>query len=417
MFKKLVSNLPFSPALTGQLGLYSKKLRKEEIIRRLGLIFIALALVVQSLILFQPPEPANVASSNDMVYGGLGNSINNFLSPYDSNTRNLKDIINYIGITREEIASSKYSSWIANDKISWGLTPHYNYSQGERQYNITNVSGQQITTVYSRPMAIKDNPDKKILGWIGHSQRIGWFAVIQTNGNLVTDDLTALIPQKKCNVNLNLVDDKKCRPCSGDESIWVDNSSCTPNIIKSKIAANITQGFVNALSVVANANDQISYTINVENTGSTAVTVSLEDNLVDVLEYSTLIDAGGGILNNNTNILSWSGILLDPKTKHTRTFVVEILNDIPSTAQGVSNNTSYDCTITNIFGNSIDIKINCPLPKLAEQIITQLPATSPTESMIFISIIFIIIIYFYIRVRQINKEIRMIRRDTNSGII
>ena len=54
MFRKIVSNLPFSPALVGQLGFYAKRLKKEETTRRLGLIFIALALVVQSLAVFQP---------------------------------------------------------------------------------------------------------------------------------------------------------------------------------------------------------------------------------------------------------------------------------------------------------------------------------------------------------------------------
>jgi len=38
MFRKIVSNLPFSPALVGQLGFYAKRLRKEETTRRLGLI-------------------------------------------------------------------------------------------------------------------------------------------------------------------------------------------------------------------------------------------------------------------------------------------------------------------------------------------------------------------------------------------
>jgi len=65
MFRKIVSNLTFSPALVGQLGFYAKRLRKEEATRRVGLIFTALALVVQGFAVFTPPESANAASGHN----------------------------------------------------------------------------------------------------------------------------------------------------------------------------------------------------------------------------------------------------------------------------------------------------------------------------------------------------------------
>ena len=67
MFRKIVSNLTFSPALVGQLGFYAKRLKKEEATRRIGLIFTALALVVQSFAVFTPPESANAANGNNVV--------------------------------------------------------------------------------------------------------------------------------------------------------------------------------------------------------------------------------------------------------------------------------------------------------------------------------------------------------------
>lgn len=62
MFRQLVSNLPFSPTLVGQLGFYARRLKKEEVTRRAGLIVTALALVVQSLTVFTPPEAANASA-------------------------------------------------------------------------------------------------------------------------------------------------------------------------------------------------------------------------------------------------------------------------------------------------------------------------------------------------------------------
>ena len=417
MFKKIVSNLPFSPSLIGQIGFYAKRLRKEEITRKLGLIFVVLTLIIQSLAVFQPPEAANAANASDMVYGGIGNSIDNYLVAYDSNARHLRDIMNFKGITREEIASSKYSSWLAQDKISWGLVPRYSYDQGERQNDITDANGQLLTTVYSRPMTIKYSPTSKILGWVGYSQVAGWFGLMKDCGNLVTEAVTPVQPVK-CAVNPNLLaNDVNCKPCSGNETLWIKDPLCVPNIVKTKSATNITQGFVDASSVVAKASDQISYTITVENTGLSPTTIELAENLADILEYSTINDAGGGILDKPNKVLFWPDITLNPKVRQTRTFTVRILDTIPTTSQGTSDNTSYDCTMTNTFGNSIDIKVDCPAPKIIENVVTQLPVTGPTENMLFIGIILAVTAYFYARTRQLSKEIRIIRQDATSGTI
>jgi hypothetical protein len=234
MFRKIVSNLPFSPALVGQLGFYAKRLRKEEATRRIGLIFVALALVVQSLAVFQPPESANAANPTDMVSGGLGlganRSLNNFLKPYDANTKHLKDVMNYVGITRAEIAAAQFTSWRAGDKLSWGFGPRFSYAQGERQYSITNASGQKVTTVYSRPMKLANGANAQIWGWVGHSKKVGWFAIMQSCGNLVTDVVPPPPPPPKCIVNSKiLASDKECRPCPGNESLWINDESCIPH--------------------------------------------------------------------------------------------------------------------------------------------------------------------------------------------
>ena len=62
MFKKIVSHLAFSPSLIQELGFYAKRLHKEEITHKTDLILTALALIVQSFAVFQPPEYANAAT-------------------------------------------------------------------------------------------------------------------------------------------------------------------------------------------------------------------------------------------------------------------------------------------------------------------------------------------------------------------
>ena len=187
MFKKIVSQLSFSPALVGQLGFYAKRLRKEQTTRRIGLIFVALALVVQSLVVFQAPEPANAANPGDMIPGGLGlganRSFNNFLGPYDRNERNLKDIYNYFGITREEITATKFTTFRVGDKIGWG----FENRAGATAVGITNGSGAQVTTLYGRPLNIVNDRNGDIWAYVGYSSKVGWFAIMQYCGNLITD--------------------------------------------------------------------------------------------------------------------------------------------------------------------------------------------------------------------------------------
>lgn len=436
MFRKIVSNLSFSPALVGQLGFYAKRLRKEEATRRMGLIFVALALVVQSLAVFQPPESANAASTNDFVPGGLGlgsnRSINNFLTPYDANLNNLKDIMNYVGITRDQIASSTFTSWITDNTLSWGHNPHFSAAQGEQSVNIINANRQSITTVYARPNKLYGSANTRIYGWVGHSARVGWFAIMQACGNLVTNlvpppppvpvpppaPVPVPTPPKKCIYNESiLADNNNCLPCTGNTSIWIKDTSCVPNIVKSKSAINTTQGGVDATTVTANASDNITYRIIVKNTGLQSTKVALSEPLSDVMDYATVTDAGGGIYDSTTKTLTWPSITLAPGTQEARTFVVTVLNPIPATAQGASNPASYDCTMTNVFGNAVDIKVNCPTPKVIEQVATQLPHTGPTENIIFAGVVLSIVTYFYARTRQVNKEVRLIRRDLNSGTI
>ncbi|MEI7539806.1 MAG: hypothetical protein WCJ36_03545 [Candidatus Saccharibacteria bacterium] len=266
MFRKIVSNLPFSPALVGQLGFYVKRLRKEEATRKLSLIFVILALIVQSLIVFQPSESANAASANRTAPKDVSQSIN--------------------------------------------------------------------------------------------------------------------------------------------------------SLIKTKTATNISQGFIDASLVTARAGDQISYTITVENTGINTISSKLEDELADVLEYSTLNDNGGGVLDQKTHILSWPDITLNPKDKQNRTFTVKLFETIPATARGENNNTSsYDCVMTNAFGNTTNIKLACPAPKIIEKISTDLPKIGISENILFAFIIVTVTAFLYARTRQFKKELYLIRSIINTDII
>jgi len=191
MFRKIVSNLPFSPALVGQLGFYAKRLRKEEATRRIGLIFTALALVIQGFAVFNPPESANAANGNNVIYGGFS-SKDELLSIYDQNRdsaghTDLQQIYSYFGITRQDIANSQFTTFNSRDfnlaiksvgrsTYSWQLTP----------LAITGTS----TTVYESQLYKFDSTSWTIPHGSQYQAVVGkravdgqWFAIMAGCGN------------------------------------------------------------------------------------------------------------------------------------------------------------------------------------------------------------------------------------------
>ncbi len=399
MFRKIVANLSFSPALVGQLSFYAKRLRKEEVTRRTGLVFVALALVVQSFVVFQPPESANASNPADFVTGGLGlgsaRSYDNFIRPYDANTKYLKDIMNRFGITRQEILSAQFGSFItSSSKLSWGHVA----KPGSSAVTVQNAAGQDVATVHGRPISIANGTGTRIYGWIGQSQSMGWFAIMQSCGNLVTEKLP---------------------PTPTPPTPPPTPEAPKPAKIElTKSTKNISQGNIDAQKTVARENDRISFTITANNSGGTAAIVEFSDNLDDVLEYSTLVDDGGGTFNAQTKVLSWPNVNLGPGETASRTFAVKVLATTPTTPQGQSEPSSYNCIMENVFGDSsVSVPVSCAPPKVVEQIVTELPKTGPTENLLFGAALLAVVSYFYFRSRQLGKEVRLIRRDLNVGTI
>ena len=208
-----------------------------------------------------------------------------------------------------------------------------------------------------------------------------------------------------------------CQPCPGDSLIWIKDAKCEAKIIQSKTASNLSQGNKDAASMLAKVSNRIAYTVTAENTGTAPAKVKMEEKLDDVLEYSTLFDNGGATFDKDTKTLTWPEATLQPGQKQSRIFVIQLAETIPSLAQGKSDRTSYDCKMTNTFGNTVDINVDCPPAKQVESVVTELPKTGPTENTIFAGVVLAVVVYFYARSRQMKKEVRLIRHDLNAGTI
>ncbi len=614
MFRRIVSNLSFSPALVGQLGFYAKRLRKEEATRRLGLVFTALALVVQSLAVFSPPEAANAASAADFIPGGVP-SKQAFLNHYDNNTNRIKGLFDSLGITRAEVSDATRGSigqaGVAG-KYNWSRTSLYSAAQGERSYTFNNGAGN--VTFFYRPLSLTaNNPPYDVL--VGNSKQFGWFAIKMDCGNLITktppreavvssikcDLLTlaalgsnryratvsatptnatitgytlkvdgqvektqskndrttafefseggpgthtvkaavqstvgsdsgpsctatftnatpppppapvaactsvnAIVANRTivslngaasvstgasisrytfvvknaagnvvkvmtvnsgaatatadsfelptagtynvqltvqtslgdrsgpaCQTNFTIAEkavcqynpayppnSPECQPCPGDPTIWIKDEKCKADVITYKTSTNMTQGNIDATKAVSKASDKISYTLTIENKGLTNQSVTMTENLADVVEYATLVDQGGGSYDEATKVLSWPAVTLAAGQKQSRTIAIQVMDKIPVTNTGKSNEDSYDCKMINTFGNTVAVEVECaPEKVVVEQLVSELPQTGPRENMIFAAVLLSVVTYFYARSRQLGREVRLIRRNLNTGTI
>ncbi len=542
MFKKIVSRLPYSPSMVQSLGFYAKRLRKEEITRKIGLILTVMALVIQSFVVFSPPESANAASSNDLIYGGIDAGDDNqrktkLLANYDGNANNIRDLFNEIGITRAELESAANggTQWLKSTlsgAYSWGMNPHFSAAQGEGSYTVKASQGG-TRTFYYRPHHLWGNYNYR--AFVGNSSRVGWFAIMFACGNLILKSVppaptcppgqtgnypncsippsptatcntlsisqnngiyqltangsaangatirgytfniykgntliktinstnstvshqlkepgsykvtltiktslgdrtstncekTFTIPEpEKCPQNPNLLkNDPKCQPCPGDSTLWINDEKCSASFVQTKRSINMTQDNADASKVTAKSGDKVTYTLSAHNKGLNEEEYVFRDYVGDLLEYADIVDNGGGTLtkdtngsgnNQNSHILTWSGVKIKPGETQERSFTIQIKSNISAMAAGHSNATSYDCRVDNTFGNTVSFNVDCPTPKVIEQTVAQLPKTGPGENMLFAGILAAVVVFFYARSRQLSKEVRIIRHDMSAGTI
>lgn len=533
MFRRIVSNLAFSPALVGQLGFYAKRLRKEEATRRIGLIFTVLALVVQSFAVFTPPEVTNAANGDNVIYSGI-TSKEDLLQVYDrgvdsAGRNDIRQIYTHFGVSRQDIANATIGTYYTNDfngqiktvgRSNWGVTNRqpvkitdssttvytgdfldgYNSKRwpmraliGQRSvdgawFAITLDCGNVVYVVPPPPVkrpnasctALRVTPItrtkvrltasasvvdgatiagytytvKDKAGLQVSSQRVatseldvtlprdGTYTVTTTVHTSVGDRTSpacvsalTISPEPRCPLNPALVESSpECKPCEDDDSLWYKDAKCQPGFEISKAVSNITQNQTDANGQTAQPNDQLRYTLTVKNTGNSTGTYAVGDSLSDVLEYADVVDLGGGSLvqsgstphqpteGSDTRSLvgpavTWPSVTLKPGETAKKIVLVRVKATIPATAVNMANMMSYDCKMSNTFGNTLSVGVNCPPEKVAETVVTQLPHTGATENMIFAGVILAAVTYFYARARQTKAEVRLIRRDLHAGTI
>jgi hypothetical protein len=91
------------------------------------------------------------------------------------------------------------------------------------------------------------------------------------------------------------------------------------------------------------------------------------------------------------------------------------MNPIPATPASSSDPGHFDLTMTNVYGNSITIKVPGSVTKTTEVVTTSLPNTGPGETLIAGFFMTVVIGYFFARSRLMAKELAIIKTDYSSG--
>jgi uncharacterized repeat protein (TIGR01451 family) len=194
----------------------------------------------------------------------------------------------------------------------------------------------------------------------------------------------------------------------------------TPILSTDKSVANISQNISNANNTTAKPGDVLKYTIYVINNGDgNANNLKLSgeygESINDILEYADLIDAGDAHFDKQTNYLTWDAVNIPANSQIQKSFSVKVKNPLPSTPISASDPLSYDFVIQNIYGRTINVKLDKPATKVIEQTLNTLPNTGPGTSMLITSFAAIIIGYFFYRNKLLSKELEMIHQEYSAG--
>lgn len=196
MINKILSNLPFNPSLIGQVSFYTKRLKQEQSIRRAGLMFVVLAMLVQIFAVISPPEKS-LASSDTNIVNGVKTK-GDLLKAWDSKNSDVAAIYKFFGVSREDIAAlpNKPNTKIksnAADYWSIGRESLERFSNVEQKYKNLEIPHEipgAKTPIYQRPLKAWDikNPYNTYVAWEGKKKSNGEkFWIVVDCGNLVIE--------------------------------------------------------------------------------------------------------------------------------------------------------------------------------------------------------------------------------------
>jgi len=445
MFEKLLANLPYNPELVHQINFYARRMRREESIRRTGLVFVVLAFLVQFVAFFAPPVTTAAYSNNDMINGGFSSKAQ-AVAACRNNDKHYQDVLWNFKITCADVANGTTMTLNSTDHdgqlYSFGWTsygaknPNNGRSTHETPFTLPKIAGN---TIYARLLHSFDtlypSSNYQVLRIQASDGTVYW--LMYECGNLVSVGIPT--PAKTCTANgqVYYAGAAECKKTTPPPSTTVTTPTPPPtvvtpppitittpptpirtaNIVNSKTAANLTQNISNADGTTAQPSDVITYTLSAQNTGNANATgYVMQEDLTDVLEYADVVDLDGGSLNGN--LLTWPTATIIAGTTLTHKVTVRVKNPVPNTAPPAGNPNSYDHIMTNVYGNAVNIRVATPIAvTTVAATSTSLPNTGPGAGIILAAAIAIVAGYFFARARLLVHESVLVMQESYSGTL
>jgi uncharacterized repeat protein (TIGR01451 family) len=216
-------------------------------------------------------------------------------------------------------------------------------------------------------------------------------------------DIPANSPQcfEACQYNSSIpASSNECKPCD-KSSGSNDYLAC---IIPHKTASNLTTGVGDADGTVANAGDVIEYTLSAGNSGKADIkNFVFAENLSDVLDYADVSDLHSGVIDTDGQV-TWPAETIKAGTTAAHKITVRVKAVIPQTPASNSDPAHFDLTMTNVYGNAVNIKLPGSPTKTIETTTTSLPNTGPGTTLILAGLTVMFASYFYARSELLAKE-------------
>lgn len=191
----------------------------------------------------------------------------------------------------------------------------------------------------------------------------------------------------------------------------------TPNLSYLKTADNLTVLTNDGKPTDANnttvaAGNKIRYNLLAQNSGDgVAKAFVFEENVSDILEYADIVDAGGATQSSKEKqtILTWPAVDIVAGQSVVKSFVVQVKNPIPTTAVSVSDPTSFDLQMDNVFkAHPVSIKLPAPPVKRVEQATTKLPQTGAGLANLIMAVLAGGAVFIFLRARLLKRELEII---------
>lgn len=391
MFRKLVSNIAFSPSLVSELKPYAERVNKELVIRRVSLLCMSVALIIHLLVVLFPAKPTLTASGNDIIFGGADKTPSGIIASYTANAdsqgrTDIVPIFSHYGLSEENIKEYRLEQLrVENDYMVTGRLAR----------GIDKEVAQSVNngpTLYLRPLeSVQAQARSSEAMRVETSQGTRW--ILLESGDIVLNRATMATSGKAGN----------SASCVSSSTIS-ESTNCLERSVKIR---NITAQINDAHTSTANPGDAIEYTLSVKNRSQNSIEKHVvTENVEDILEYSDIIDASGATFKEKpVKSLTWQIADIAPNQTVSRTILVKIKSTLPSTPASTSDPLAFDQKLALAHGNTVIITLHTPAAKAIEQTIAQLPIFTTPLSFGITLLLFVLTLYFYQRARIIAQEL------------